>query len=396
MANLMLTKQCNLHCSHCFANEFVNRQSDVMSYENFLTCLDFLTNGILLDRFFTKLRNGKFIILLNLNSPAGIGQSNFERTIRNIDQMINHLYIHSQVQLSLNVYAPNMDYQYMLDTLQRFHMKCLRLSVAVPNIEAGREVDPLAYFRSMADTVRALVKDLLEIGVAPTFDCNYIPFCIFDDQDNMLASQYPEIMKRSNILRINPICSPVLDILPDLQVVRCFGMSSLYKVNLLDFRNTQELQRHFDAEIDKLAYHVLPSSECKNCREYAVLRCSGGCYAYRLEKFANSDRKSSRFGEKRIMVKQSYSLCDSMELVLTSSLILSPETASLYVGSYFCDRYFCTTPGNIWDTAFTLHENAEKKRCWSFPLHPRHIWRRSKHLHFSLPQNTLMCSTKSS
>lgn len=323
MANLMLTKQCNLHCSYCFANEFVNRQSDVMSYESFLTCLDFLshdpqerigliggeptmhpelrkmlgklidspfqqiclfTNGILLDQFFTELRNSKFTILINLNSPASIGQSNFERTICNIDQMINHLYMRSQVQLSLNVYAPDMDYQYMLDTLQRFNMKRLRLSVAVPNMEAGREVDPLAYFRLMADTVRALVADLLKIGVAPIFDCNYIPFCIFTAQDNTLVSQYPEIMKRSNVLRINPICSPVLDILPDLQVVRCFGMSSLYKVNLLDFRNIQELQRHFDAEIDKLAYHILPSNECKNCREYIALRCSGGCYAYRLDK----------------------------------------------------------------------------------------------------------------
>ena len=42
MANLMITKQCNLKCTYCFANEFVNRQNDMMSYENFLKCLDFL------------------------------------------------------------------------------------------------------------------------------------------------------------------------------------------------------------------------------------------------------------------------------------------------------------------------------------------------------------------
>lgn len=323
MANLMLTKQCNLRCSYCFANEFVNRQSEEMSYENFLTCLDFLshdpqerigliggeptihpelkrmlgklidspfqqvclfTNGILLDQFFTELRNSKFTILINLNAPSSIGQANFDRTICNIDRMVNHLYMRSQVQLSLNVYAPDMDYGYMLDVLKRFQMKRLRLSVAVPNMEAGREVDPLAYFRRMAGTVRALVSDLLDIGVAPVFDCNYIPFCIFNDEDNALVSRYPEVMKRSNIQHINPVCSPVLDILPDLRVVRCFGMSSLYKVNLLDFRNTRELQRHFDAEIDKLAYHILPSDECRGCREYAAMRCSGGCYAYRLER----------------------------------------------------------------------------------------------------------------
>ncbi|MBQ7849912.1 MAG: radical SAM protein [Clostridia bacterium] len=323
MANLMLTKQCNLRCSYCFANEFVNRQSDVMSYENFETCLNFLshdpqerigliggeptmhpelkrmlarlidspfqqvclfTNGILLDQFFTELRNSKFSILINLNAPGSIGQANFDRTLRNIDEMVNRLYMRSQVQLSLNVHSPDMDYQYMLETLRRFEMKRLRLSVAVPNMEAGREVDPLAYFRLMAGTIRRLVRDLLEIGVAPVFDCNYIPYCIFNEDDRALMRQFPEVMARSNIRRINPVCSPVLDILPDLQVVRCFGMSSLYKVPLLDFRNTEELQRHFNAEIDALAYNILPSQECKGCHEYIACRCSGGCYAYRLEK----------------------------------------------------------------------------------------------------------------
>ena len=43
MANLMITKQCNLHCSYCFANEFVNKQKDIMSFENFMKCMKFLS-----------------------------------------------------------------------------------------------------------------------------------------------------------------------------------------------------------------------------------------------------------------------------------------------------------------------------------------------------------------
>lgn len=32
MANLMITKQCNLHCEYCFANEFVgNDNKDIMT-----------------------------------------------------------------------------------------------------------------------------------------------------------------------------------------------------------------------------------------------------------------------------------------------------------------------------------------------------------------------------
>lgn len=117
MANLMITKQCNLKCSYCFANEFVNKQKDVMSFENFKRCLEFLsynprerigiiggeptmhpelskmlaaiidspfqsaclfTNGILVDKFINELRNSRFQVLINLNSPDCIGSNKFE------------------------------------------------------------------------------------------------------------------------------------------------------------------------------------------------------------------------------------------------------------------------------------------------------------------------------
>lgn len=52
--------------------------------------------------------------------------------------------------------------------------------------------------------------------------------------------------------------------------------------------------------------------------------------------------------------QQAYSLCDAMELALSPSPLLPPEAALLYVGSYFCDRYFCTTPESVWEAAFAL------------------------------------------
>lgn len=323
MANLMLTKQCNLHCSYCFANEFVNRQSDIMSFEQFEKCLNFLssdprerigliggeptlhpelkrmlaalidspfqsvclfTNGILVDKFFNELRNSKFQILVNLNAPERVGARQYERIMDNLDQMINHLYMKDQVGLGLNLYDPNMDFSYIIDALKRFRQKKLRLSVAVPNMDDGRQVDPLAYFQSMKPAVRTLLEQLLEIDVAPNFDCNYIPSCLLEPSDAELFRKYESTMQRSNLSRINPICSPVLDILPDLQVVRCFGMSDLYKVSLQDFHNTEELRRHFLLEVDALAYHILPNQACGRCGQYASGKCSCGCYAYRLQK----------------------------------------------------------------------------------------------------------------
>lgn len=323
MANLMITKQCNLRCTYCFANEFVNQQGDIMTYNDFLKCLDFLscdplerigiiggeptlhpdlkqmlirlidspfahvclfTNGILLDRYFNELRNSKFQILINLNSPKMTGENNFCRSVDNARIMINNLYMRDQVTFGLNVYSPEMDYEYIIDVLKELKQKKLRISIAVPNLGGDREIDPLDYFEKMKPIVKRIVLNLLEIGVAPWFDCNYIPGCIIDENDKVLAAKYSSVIERSNLLKMNPICQPVVDILPDLRAVRCFGMSDYYKINLFDFRDISEIRRHFASKLDGLAYQIIPSNKCKDCIDYKSGKCSGGCYAYRSAK----------------------------------------------------------------------------------------------------------------
>lgn len=339
MANIVLTTQCNLHCVYCFANEFVNRQTNEMSMDNFEECLRFLsfdpnerigliggeptlhpefkrilgrlidspfksvcvfTNGILLDRYLTELRNGRFQILINLNAPDMIGDHAFSRIMDNMDLMIHSLYMAEQVGVGINLYKPDMDYQYLLDTLKKYRQKRVRVSVSVPNLGGNREVDPLEYFRTMRPLVRRFIRDVLEIGVAPNFDCNYIPYCLREEDDKVLLDKYKDVAMRSNLLKQPPICSPVIDILPDLNAVRCFGMSSFFKTDIRRFRNTKELRRHFLLEVDACAYPLLPSKECKGCREYLAGNCSGGCYAYREKKMGLlRDKTIETFGRRQ-------------------------------------------------------------------------------------------------
>mgnify|MGYP000852780130 CR=1 FL=1 len=313
MANLMITNQCNLHCSYCFANEFVNKEKGIMSFENFIKCINFLsynpserigliggeptthpdlkkmlsviidspfksacifTNGILLDKFINELRNSRFQILINLNSPESIGQNDFDRIIHNMDEMINHHYMREQVGVGINLYDAEMNYEYLLEVLRKFNFKKVRVSVSVPNIEGKRKIDPIEYFHKMKNLVRKFIDDIVKINVSPNFDCNYLPKCIF-------SYEARDTLIRSNLSKPS-ICIPTVDILYDLQVVRCFGLSDLYKVHLLDFKNTDEIKRHFMMEIDALAYHIMPNKGCIGCHEYKAGLCSCGCYAYRL------------------------------------------------------------------------------------------------------------------
>ena len=42
MANIMMTDVCNLRCPYCFANEFVNKDTNEISEENFRKAVDFI------------------------------------------------------------------------------------------------------------------------------------------------------------------------------------------------------------------------------------------------------------------------------------------------------------------------------------------------------------------
>ena len=45
MANIMLTYRCNLNCSYCFANEFVNKKNTDINVTNFRKAVEFFTRA---------------------------------------------------------------------------------------------------------------------------------------------------------------------------------------------------------------------------------------------------------------------------------------------------------------------------------------------------------------
>ena len=158
MPNIMLTYLCNLKCPYCFANEFVNRESNRISIENFAKAIDFLTkggptrvgliggeptlhpelktilemlignrhiteatlytNGLLVDRYINQLVTPKFRLLVNCNSPKDIGEQNFEKLWNNLDMLVNHYYMRDRINLGVNLYNDKFDYSYIVDLLK--------------------------------------------------------------------------------------------------------------------------------------------------------------------------------------------------------------------------------------------------------------------------------------
>ena len=115
MANIFLTRKCNLKCPYCFADEFVNKENEEFTLENFKKVVDFIktdgigrigliggeptiyshfreaieilnadekinevviyTNGLNLDKYLDILGNEKICFLINCNSASDIGEA---------------------------------------------------------------------------------------------------------------------------------------------------------------------------------------------------------------------------------------------------------------------------------------------------------------------------------
>lgn len=326
MSNIMLTYRCNLHCSYCFANEFVNKENTDITVRNFRKAVEFLTgsgetrigliggeptlhpvfqllmemliankkvtgitvytNGLLMDRYIPQLVNPKVGALVNCNSPQIIGEKAFGTMQENLDTLILRYYMKDRINLGINLYSNEMDYSYIMDLLQRYKMHRVRISLTVPDFSACGNVDVLDYFRKRKQFMMKFFRDMDSIKVMPYFDCNYPPQCIWTEEEKAwleaYTARYPE--GESNLIGGYSRCNPVVDILPNLQAVRCFGMSDFMKVPISDFKNIRDLRRYFFGAIDSEAGRLAACEECRECYERKINTCYAGCIGFKASR----------------------------------------------------------------------------------------------------------------
>jgi len=335
MANIMINKACNLNCSYCFANEFVNKDEYNMSMENLERAIRFachnqnnvsigviggepllhpnfeqilsrlihepriasilvFTNGLLLNKYFKILSHKKVKLLVNLNDPQNMSHKKYQQIISNLDKLHFEYYKGDDVTLGINMYKPDFNYQYLLNELKKYRKTYVRTCIAVPNTPEKKGFSALDYFRSMKPGVIEFFKKAKAIGVMPSFDCNLLPTCTTTDEEKAFLTSLWDMEKTSgNFCSAGEPsnCSPVIDILPDLQAVRCFGTSDQDKVHIDQFKDVNELINYYKFNYDSFAYHVHNEPECMECDQAKKMVCMGGCLAFKNKKI-NAVKKS--------------------------------------------------------------------------------------------------------
>lgn len=322
--NIFLTKKCNLSCPYCFASEFIDSNSEEFSLENFKKVVDFITrdseqlgliggeptlyshfddvldilinnhkiktvtlytNGLLIDKYTDKLADKKFRILINCNSEKNLGETLFSKLKDNIQKL-------SEIKkenlfLGINVYDGEYDYSYIFPLLKLTSSKVLRISYSLKNIQKENTDHILDEFNSVKPIFIKLFEQCLENRIIPSFDCNSIPYCLYDNQERKLLMKIVELSKELNInyslVAACSTCEPVLDIFPDLFVGRCFGMAKYEKVDLKNFSSLAQIRTYFKNKIDIFAKLAYVRSECAQCKFNLADKCSI-CFAYKLSR----------------------------------------------------------------------------------------------------------------
>ena len=325
MPNISLTFRCNLRCPYCFAHGLMDASPEDITLENFDKAVEFLTreapvhvgliggeptlhpqfgemlrrtidnpritsatvftNGILLGRYLDLVAHPKVSLLVNWNSPEMLGDAVFQAIQDNADALVFEHHMERRLNLGFNLSDTSMDYGYLMDILRRYGLHKVRLSITVPSFPAGCRDDVLAYFRSYKAFLMAFFHDMDSIGVLPYYDCNRPPYCIWTDEEKRWLEGYVGKYKEPEnpLANTKSFCRPVIDILPDLRAVRCFGMSFFEKASIADFSSLEELTAHFMRLIDARAYKIPASGECGDCHLRRTWLCCQGCMGFKAE-----------------------------------------------------------------------------------------------------------------
>lgn len=306
----MLTSKCNLRCSYCFANNMINQYNSTdITIENFQTAINFLTsngkvkigliggeptlhpnfkeilnivlqnelietitlctNGLILDPYIDLLNNSKIQILFNCNQFPNISSNQEQQLYKNIETYFSNP--KNIGTLGINIYDNDTNCIPIFELAQKYHQEVIRISLTVPSIDTCNKLSYFEYFNTRKVKLLELIKLSQKYHIKFSFDCDIPPMC----------ELYTNIQLPYNIMSQAKGCSPIIDITPELEAVRCFGTSHLCKVKITNFSDLNSLYDYFIKTIDQPAANIIIRDRCKQCQKRKNLECFGGCIRFK-------------------------------------------------------------------------------------------------------------------
>ena len=250
------------------------------------TSLMILTGGVFNKRLLDNLSPEDVSLAFNINEPRDYkNPKHFAKVMNNVETAIRKGF---RVVLGFNVWRLDFDPSFMPTLAYRLARPNFRWAVANPVRDFPTSVVKPMQYSALAERCLAMLQEATRLNVEARLDCP-LPLCFFKDSQLGWVRQYhPGTAERMGC------CGPALDVTPELEVIRCFALSKLVRVKLMDFSNEREIGDWFLARIEPQLLHQGCFPHCSECLHFKTGRCYGGCLAWH-ECTVNTEAESSAY-----------------------------------------------------------------------------------------------------
>ncbi len=215
------------------------------------------------------LANDKISLVVNTNLPKDYASKSYRQLISNLETMAD---TGVKFALGFNIYEEDGHWSPLVTLGAELGVDTLRICIACPTVAGDTLFLGLEQQRKLGPHLYSLIAQCAEKQIDVLFDC-VVPPCIFTDaQWGSICRMFPKIEHGASV------CSPCLDIDPDLRVYRCFAIREP-SVALDAFDNTAELNDFFCNQVDAFKWYAT-RTECSDCTHRLARICQGGCIAF--------------------------------------------------------------------------------------------------------------------
>lgn len=325
MANILLTEKCVRSCPYCFAQKYMEGESDLyLSWKNLVYLADFLkrtneghisllggeptlhpdftsfvlyllnrnfvvtvfTSGIMSNRKLKQIHTelggidpARLHFVCNVNNPKITPETELQKQIDFMGKMGRY------ITPGFNIYEAEFDLAFIFEYIEKFQLqRHVRLGLAHPIYQEDNSyVKPLA--------LRNLVKCLVQAfslfeqhRTSPGFDCG-MPLCMFENKE---LGELLKISKGAQNARFS--CGPAIDIGPNMEVWSCFPLSQFERRSIFDFEDMGKVAQHFSGILREARERRAGIfDDCEDCQHRSNGTCAGGCVVHGMNQLAGSE-----------------------------------------------------------------------------------------------------------
>ncbi len=208
-------------------------------------------------------------VLMNIGRPDETSPHAHTRQVEVLQRL------GSRVLLGLNIDTPGVQCDFVLELIETYGLaRTVRLGLAHPVVNGENHVLRPKYYPGVGQRILEFVGQARTIAIKVEFDCGFVP-CMFSPEGlELLGDSVNELGTR---------CNPILDILPDGQVISCYPLAALHQERLPEFETASWLRKQFETRLTP--YRSLGIfKECSGCEFRQNGMCAGGCLAAAMQR----------------------------------------------------------------------------------------------------------------